>query len=113
VRQAVIQYLITTLKVPVNLIGVEFSLTGIVPGNFRRADIVVYKPGGNQLAPWLLVECKAPRIKIDDEVAYQTAHYLKNIPSLFVMLSNGKDSRYLERVSEAYQLIKQLPVFTK
>jgi hypothetical protein len=112
VRQAVLRYLIDTLKVPMNLIGVEFSLAVLEPGNFRRADIVVWRPGEGQLAPWLLVECKEPRVRIDDTVAFQAADYLKKIPCRYVMLSNGPDSRYLERHGNGYRLAAGLPFYS-
>ena len=111
VRQAVLRYLMDTLRVPANLIGVEFSLAALEPGNLRRADIVVWRPGEGQLAPWLLVECKEPRVRIDDSVAFQAGDYLKRIPCRYVMLSNGADNRYLERIGDGYRLIAGLPYF--
>ncbi len=111
VRQAVLRYLIDTLKVPSNLIGVEYSLANLEPGNFRRVDIVVWRPGRGQLAPWLLVECKEPRVRIDDAAALQAGGYLKKIPSRFVMLSNGADTRYLERNGDGYALARGLPFY--
>ncbi|MDQ3000905.1 MAG: type I restriction enzyme HsdR N-terminal domain-containing protein [Fibrobacterota bacterium] len=111
VRQSVLRYLMDVLHVPANLIGVEFSLAGLEPGNLRRADIVVWKPGEGQLAPWLLVECKEPRVKITDATAFQAADYLKRIPCRFVMLSNGADTRYLERAEDGYRLVAGLPYF--
>ncbi|MEO7424547.1 MAG: type I restriction enzyme HsdR N-terminal domain-containing protein, partial [Fibrobacteria bacterium] len=45
VRQSVLRYLLDVLKAPVNLIGVEYSLANLDPGNFRRVDIVVWRPG--------------------------------------------------------------------
>jgi hypothetical protein len=111
VRQAVLRYLLDSLRVPANLIGVEFSLASIDKGNFRRVDIVVWRPGQSLLAPWLLVECKEPRVRIDDEVAFQAADYLRKIPCVYVMLSNGKDTRYLERYGEDYRLIASLPFY--
>lgn len=113
VRQAVIRYMIETLGVPPRLIGVEFSLAAIQPNNFKRVDIVAWHPGSGQLTPWLLVECKAPGVPIDDAVAFQAAGYLGRIPCAFVMLSNGKDTRYLERTVEGYSLIEALPYFPK
>jgi hypothetical protein len=112
VRQAVLRYLIDTLRVPVNLIGVEFSLASLEPGNFRRVDIVVWRPGEGQLSPWLLVECKEPRVRIDDAVAFQAGDYLKKIPCRYVMLSNGADTRYLERYGEGYRLAGGLPFYS-
>lgn len=111
VRQAVLRYLIGTLGIPPRLIGVEFSLAAIQPGNFRRMDIVAWSPGPGQLAPWLLVECKAPRVPIDDSTALQAAGYLARVPCAYVMLSNGRDTRYLERAGEGYRLVPALPYF--
>lgn len=111
VRQAVLRYLIDTLRVPMNLIGVEFSLASIDSGNLRRVDIVVWRPGKSLLVPWLLVECKEPRVRIDDEVAFQAADYLRKIPSRFVMLTNGRDNRYLERYEGDYRLVAGIPYF--
>jgi hypothetical protein len=112
VRQAVLRYLMDSVEVPLNLIGVEYSLSALEPGNLRRVDIVVWKPGAGQLAPWLLVECKEPRVRIDDEVAWQAAAYLAKIPCRFVMLSNGSDTRYLERYGTGYRLIAGLPFYS-
>lgn len=111
VRQAVLRYLLDTLRVPPNLIGVEFSLATLEPGNLRRADIVVWRPGEGQLAPWLLVECKEPRVAISDATAFQAGDYLKRIPCRYVMLSNGADTRYLERYRDGYRLVSGLPYF--
>ncbi len=111
IRQAVLRYLMDVLKVPNNLIGVEFSLASLEPGNLRRADIVVWRPGSGQLSPWLLVECKEPRVRIDDAVAFQAGDYLKRIPCRFVMLSNGADTRYLEKDADGYHLISGLPFY--
>jgi hypothetical protein len=111
VRQAVIRYLIETIKVPVNLMGVEYSLATHEPGNMQRVDIVVWKPGAGQLEPWLLVECKEPRVKITDEVAFQAAGYLGRVKCKYVMLSNGADTRYLERDGEGYRLVAGVPYF--
>ncbi len=111
VRQAVLRYLMETLRVPPRLIGVEFSLSSLVPGDFRRVDIVVWKPGAGALAPWLLVECKAPGVRLDDDVALQAAHYLARVPCEYVMITNGPVTRYLERAGEGYRLAGALPYY--
>lgn len=109
VRQAVLRWLLEAVGIPPRLIGVEFSLASIQPGDLRRMDIVAYRPGDGQLIPWLLVECKAPDVPVDDAVAFQAAHYLARVPCAYVMLSNGSDTRYLEKVGEVYRLAPSLP----
>jgi hypothetical protein len=111
VRQAVIRYLIDSVKVPPNLMGVEFSLSVLEPGNLRRVDIAVWQPGAGRLSPWLLVECKEPGSRIDDEVAWQAAGYLKHVPCRYVMLTNGRDTRVLERSGTGYRLAPGLPFY--
>ena len=111
VRQAVLRYLLDIVRVPATLIGVEFSLAALEPGNLRRADIVVWKPGAGQLIPWLLVECKAPNVPVTDAIALQIGYYLQKMPCPYLMLSNGKHTFYLERVEGAYRRIQALPYF--
>src|SRR5689334_10830078 len=62
VRQVIIQYLIREKHFPRSLLGIEISL--FVNRLSKRCDIVAYK--GTQ--PVLLVECKAPSIKISQDV---------------------------------------------
>ncbi len=111
VRQQVIHYLLHIVKVPISLIGVEYSLSNLEKGNAHRMDIIVWKPGGKQLTPWLLVETKAPHIPITDTIVYQLAEYLRLAPSAYLMLSNGKDTRILKWNNGAYGLISSLPFF--
>jgi hypothetical protein len=111
VRQAVLKWLMEAVGVPARLLGVEYSLSVVVPGDMRRVDIVAYKPGAGGLEPWLLVECKAPGVRVDDEVARQAAHYLARVPCAFVMLTNGADTRYLEKVGVGYRPVPTLPLY--
>ena len=62
VRQATIKFLIETVKVPENLIAVEFALSTVEPSTDDRVDLLVqdFKAAGDLKHPWLLVECKAP-----------------------------------------------------
>ena len=116
VRQAVLEFLMKELKVPRLLIGAEYSLSNIEPGNRRQVDILVWKPGaaGNNvpLRPWLLVECKAPAVKITEELKYQVSRYLSLVPSEFLMLTNGRDSRYFQLTEKEYTAIERLPFFS-
>lgn len=115
VRQAVLRWLLEVVGVPARLLGVEYSLSALKPGDLRRLDIVAWRPGAGPggLDPWLLVECKAPGVKVDDEVARQAAHYLARVPCAFVMLSNGSDTRYLEKDGDGYRLVSTLPTYAK
>ncbi len=114
VRQSVVTYLLKKVRVPPRLLGVEFCLSQIEPGNFRRADILVWKPGldNRPLSPWLLVECKAPGEPMDDEVNRQVARYLSSCPCRYLMVTNGADSGYWALGEDEYRPISALPVFS-
>ncbi|MBF0433541.1 MAG: type I restriction enzyme HsdR N-terminal domain-containing protein [Fibrobacteria bacterium] len=115
VRQSVVEYLRDQVGVPVNLCCVEYCLTNIDPGNLKQVDILVWKPGrageGKQLTPWLLVECKAPTVKIDEELEFQVLHYLHVVRCDFLMLTNGADTRYYRLGEGQYERVESLPAY--
>ena len=61
VRQHLVMYLIHHKGYAKGRIGIEHALT--LSGITRRADIVTFDAAGN---PQLLVECKAPKIKLTE-----------------------------------------------
>ena len=114
VRQAVLTFLIHSLKVPKSWISVECSLPCRFGKGKRRVDILVHKPNneGQQTEPWLLVECKARHIKIGEDAAWQTANYLSCIKSEHVMITNGINSFFFQREGESYRSASGLPVYS-
>ncbi len=84
VRQHVLNYLVKEKKIPPALISVEKEL--ILNGISKRYDIVVYK---RDLAPWLIVECKAPYIALNREVVEQALRYNLVLKAPYLMISNG------------------------
>src|SRR5688572_11029983 len=63
VRQNFVQYLIRVKKYPATLIAQEKM---IILGELKkRFDILVYDTDHR---PWMMIECKAPAIKLDEAV---------------------------------------------
>ena len=60
VRQHFVQFLIEEKKYPVSLIALEKQL--IINNRKKRTDILIFNSEGN---PDINVECKAPKIKIN------------------------------------------------
>ncbi len=85
VRQYVIYYLNTEKKIPYTLMGVEKQIK--VNNLAKRPDIVVFKPTGDV---FMIVECKAPDVKISNETFYQALRYNLTLNSRFFILTNGK-----------------------
>lgn len=84
VRQHFIHYLVNHLGYPLSLISVERKLT--FNGLTRRTDIVAYTNDG---LPKLIIECKAPAVKISQGVFDQAARYHLMLPVPFLVVTNG------------------------
>lgn len=107
VRQHVIHYLIEELKVPLGLINVEKSLK--YNSLIKRFDIVVYNRDGQI---FLLIECKAPYVPINQKVLQQVSVYQKTLVANCIMLTNGLHTVFLVK-NENNDFIQQeyLPDF--
>lgn len=84
VRQALVHYLINTMNYPLGLISVEKQIK--IGSLVRRYDIVVFD---RDMKPWLLVECKAPEVSINEQTMFQIIQYHGQIPCPYWLLSNG------------------------
>jgi hypothetical protein len=84
VRQNFIQYLINEGKYPSGLLGIEvfFRLNKLK----RRIDILVHNRKGQ---PVMIVECKAPDVKIDEAVFEQIATYNFKYKLPYLIVTNG------------------------
>lgn len=116
VRQATIRFLMDEVKVPQNLIAVEFALSTVEPKTDDRVDLLVqdFKVSGNLKRPWLLVECKAPGEYTWQALQVQLNKYLQILTPKYVMLSLGDAVRYfaLDAATKRFQKIEKLPQFT-
>jgi hypothetical protein len=84
VRQNFVQYLINEGKYPAGLLGIEilFRFNKLK----RRVDILVHDRSGR---PILIVECKSPEIKLDEEVFEQIATYNMSFKVPYLIVTNG------------------------
>jgi len=84
VRQHFIHYLHNVKNYPFGLMRVEKMLKYNNMKN--RADIVLYNIYGN---PIMIVECKSPEIKMNQESFNQVAKYNCNLRVDFLVVTNG------------------------
>ena len=84
VRQRFARYLLEEKGYPASLVMTEYSLK--VNKLSRRCDILVHKPAGH---PVLLVECKAPEVKISQASFDQVARYNLAFRVRYLMVTNG------------------------
>jgi type I site-specific restriction-modification system R (restriction) subunit len=84
VRQLVILYLIEEKKYPKNGISVEKQIE--VNGRQLRFDILVWNKNAE---PLVLVECKAPDVKINQATFDQIAQYNLALKVRYLIVTNG------------------------
>ena len=80
VRQHWINFLINQLKFPKGLFALEKGL--MYNKLLKRTDLVVWDKNGN---PYLLVECKAPKVKLTQKVIEQACMYHKELKTPFLL----------------------------
>jgi hypothetical protein len=108
VRQHVLNYLHQHLAYPRNRIAVEVSLK--LNGLSKRADIVVYDA---QMQPWMIVECKAADVVMDQKVFDQAARYNLTMRVPFLVITNGMKllAASIDLVEEQIKPLKSLPSY--
>jgi Type I restriction enzyme R protein N terminus (HSDR_N) len=84
VRQLVVHYLIKDKNYPLSKMRVEMGLT--VNERQKRCDILVFD---KQFQPFLLVECKAATVPIDQTTFEQIARYNLVFRVPFLLVTNG------------------------
>ena len=103
VRQHVLNHLSHDLGCPGSLTSLEHTIS--LHGLTKRADIVVHGRAGK---PLLLVECKAPHVKVDHKVFEQAARYNLVFRVPFLMVTNGL-THYCCRVDQVSGSVDFLP----
>ena len=106
VRQHCVHYLIDFKKYPKSLINVEKELT--INGLKKRYDIVIFKPNGSI---FMIVECKAPKITINQSTFDQIAQYNMALNADYLMVTNGLNHYYcnMDFDAEKYSFLQDIP----
>jgi hypothetical protein len=98
--------LITEKETPISLIAVEKQLT--INTLIKRFDILVFNKKG---LPQLIIECKAPSIKITQETFDQIARYNLKLNTNYLMVTNGLQHYFckLDHENKQYKFLKDIP----
>lgn len=106
VRQHVIQYLILEKNYSKNLINVEKQL--LLNNTTKRYDVVVYNPDGSV---FMIVECKAPNIRITQDTFDQIARYNLILNATYLMVTNGLEHYFCEMdfENQCYHFLRDIP----
>jgi type I site-specific restriction endonuclease len=104
VRQHLIHYLVAYKSLVQGRLALEVSLK--VNSLSKRADIVYYD---ETLQPQLVVECKAPEVKLTSETVFQIATYNSQLNSKFLLISNGLDHFIFENSNGSLVSLDDFP----
>ena len=108
VRQHIIQFVIQEKKYPASLVAVEIGLK--YNQLQKRADVLVYNTSGK---PLLLIECKAPEVKITQEVFHQIALYNMTYKVAYLLVTNGLEHYccVMDYANNTYQFLQDIPEY--
>ncbi len=106
VRQHFVHFLMDTKKYPISLIALEKQLT--INNRKKRTDILIFDAKGNHD---IVVECKAPHIKITQETFDQIARYNLKLKANYLIVTNGLEHFYckMDFENETYIFLKEIP----
>ncbi len=110
VRQHCVQFLKNQKNFPASLINVEKQLK--IAGLTKRYDIVIFNSDGSIQ---LIVECKAPSVKITQETFDQIARYNLSLQADYLMVTNGLQHYYCQMDYEAenYNFLTEIPEYSR
>ncbi len=108
VRQNILQFLIQERNFPSSLIAVEIGLK--YNQRKKRADILSYDKQGQ---PYLMVECKAPEVKITQETFHQIATYNMTFKVKYLIVTNGLNHFccLMDYTTNSFRYLETIPVF--
>ncbi len=108
VRQHVLHYLIDHKSIPASLIASEYGIE--VNKLIRRCDGVVFNRSGK---PLMIIECKAPEIKINEQTLHQIAQYNFTLKVNWLVLTNGIDTvvAFVNVENKSIDYIQEIPSY--
>lgn len=104
VRQNFIQYLAAVMHYPASLIALEKKIR--VGEMDKRFDILVYD---RDHQPWMMVECKAMEVALDESVIQQLLRYHISVPVPYLVITNGKKCYGWKKNNGSLTGISELP----
>ncbi len=104
VRQNFVNYLIMVLKYPSTLIALEKEI--ILHDMRKRFDILVYD---RQHQPWMIIECKEPRVALSEKVLQQVLRYNIRLPVEYIVITNGNNTMGWRKEGGEMNFLNELP----
>ncbi|MBK7560013.1 MAG: type I restriction enzyme HsdR N-terminal domain-containing protein [Chitinophagaceae bacterium] len=104
VRQNFVQYLLQVKNYPASLIALEKE---IKLGELKkRFDILIYNKNHQ---PWMMIECKAVEVNLDEKVLEQVLRYNVSVPVTFIVITNGEKTYAWQRLTSGLEMLEDIP----
>ena len=109
VRQHFVQFLIREKKYPRSLMKLEGGLK--LNSMQKRSDILLFNSSGEKV---MLVECKAPSVKISQDTFDQVARYNFTHRVKYLVVSNGMQHfcAEIDLEKKSYNFLRELPEYS-
>jgi len=104
VRQHFLSLMIHHLGYPRAMMKLEHAMRYFK--NIRRSDITIFS---KESGIFMLLECKAPSVKIDQKAINQVSEYNKVLGSKYLSVSNGISHFIWKKEVDSYQQLKEFP----
>ena len=106
VRLQLVEYLLYTADFPKSRVSFESPVQLPRDKSNSRTDLICYSP---DFKPLLLVECKAPEIKLSEKTALQIARYNQEVGAPFLLITNGKQDLWFEVSQDELHSLEEIP----
>lgn len=107
VRLAFVDYLIEESSFSKARISFESPVDLPRDKSKSRTDLICYD---KEFKPLLLVECKAPDVRLDAKVALQIARYNQQIDAPLLLVTNGLTAYWFKSKNETIAFLNDVPV---
>ena len=106
VRQHFVEFLVKEKNYPRSLIAIEKQCR--VGKMVKRTDVLVFDKSGKTD---IIVECKAPHIRINQETFDQIARYNMQLEANYLIVTNGLEHFFCQMDHEAreYRFLRDIP----
>ena len=104
VRQNFIAWMIQVNFIPSDFISIEKTI--MLGSLSKRFDLLIYD---NAHQPWMMVECKAQGVALEESVLRQILRYNMVVPVKYIVITNGNQCFVADRINETW--LMEFPVF--
>ena len=104
VRQNFVNYLVAEMKYPSTMIALEKEI--VLNDLRKRFDVLVYN---KEHKPWMMIECKAPEVLLNEEVLQQVLRYNISVPVAYILITNGHATVGWKKEGSELKLLERLP----